>query len=101
MAETTRTIGEFFVEVAGKPTPERSAARANEEMAELIRGLSEGNHIALEIEEAADVVIVLSHMAHVNGLDLWAEVEKKMEKNRARTWAKDGSGCAYHVKETE
>ena len=51
------------------------------------------------VEEAADVVIVLCHLAGSMDMDLGAAIEAKMEVNRARQWRLSGNGTGYHVKE--
>jgi hypothetical protein len=49
--------------------------------------------------ELADVVIVLYGVAGMRGIDLQAEVDKKMAINRARRWKPNGDGTGYHIKE--
>lgn len=49
--------------------------------------------------EMADVEIVLRGMAQLHGVDLQAEVDKKMAVNRGRRWKANGDGTGYHVKE--
>lgn len=51
--------------------------------------------------EAADVLIVLYGVAHMRGFDLHAEVDRKMEINRARRWAARGDGTGYHIRDNE
>lgn len=48
--------------------------------------------------EVADVIIVLYGVAGMRGFDPLAEVDKKMEINRARTWKAMGDGTGYHIK---
>lgn len=100
MGETQKTIAIWANEVFGPaPSVARIAARANEEMAELLRHVTSGNADAYEIVvEAADVVIVLMRLAEVCRRDLMAEVEDKMAINRQRRWQKDGTGHGYHVR---
>jgi NTP pyrophosphatase (non-canonical NTP hydrolase) len=50
-------------------------------------------------EEMADCEIVLRVLAQRRGVDLQAEVDRKMAVNRSRRWAVDGDGTGYHVKE--
>lgn len=76
----------------------RVAARANEEMAELLRWLSMDDAHPKALEEIADVVIILYRAAWRLGGDLHAEIDRKMAINRAREWNLDGSGHGYHVK---
>lgn len=48
--------------------------------------------------ELADVLILLLDLAHLKGIDLAAEFERKMKVNNERHW-KAGPGCFQHVKE--
>ncbi len=50
-------------------------------------------------EEAADVVIVLYGLAHLDSFDLHAHIDAKMQKNRKRKWKPNGDGTGYHIKE--
>lgn len=96
--ETTYTISAWANEVFGEAgSNARVAARANEEMAELLRAVTSDQPIDKVIEEAADVVIALARLAGRNGFDLWDAAERKMEVNRARVWKADGTGHGYHV----
>lgn len=76
----------------------RVAARANEEMAELLRALSTDDNHPKAVEEAADVVIILYRLAHRMGKNLHTEIDAKMAINRAREW-KVTNGHGYHVRE--
>ena len=161
--ETQETISAWAEETFGPAGSNlRVAARANEEMAELLRHLSSDPAHPKAPEEAADVVIVLSRLAtrlgckvppapslrrkcraslyavHANanlqkvlefteacprhvdtakciegcfdslsalcerlGTTLQAEIDKKMQVNRARVWKLDGTGHGYHQKPEE
>lgn len=77
----------------------RVAARANEEMAELLRALTADDKHPKAAEEMADVVIVLMRLATRLGIDLLDEVDSKMRVNRARDWKRDGTGQGYHVRD--
>jgi hypothetical protein len=101
MKETQDSIGQWCEETFGPvPTNIRIAARANDELAELIHALSfDDRDWEKAAEETADVVIALCRLAHNLGFDLWAAVEYKMEVNRRRRWVVDGAGCGKHVKE--
>lgn len=76
----------------------RVAARANEEMAELLRALTCGDNNDKAASEIADVFIVLYRLADRLGADVHAEVDKKMKINRARKWTLDGTGHGRHVR---
>jgi NTP pyrophosphatase (non-canonical NTP hydrolase) len=76
----------------------RVAARANEEMAELLRALTVNDDNPKAAEEIADILIVLYRLATRLGVDLHNQVNEKMVVNRSRTWSQDGSGHGYHVR---
>ena len=77
----------------------RVAARANEEMAELLRALTEDDNHPKAWEEIADIVIVLCRVATLLGVDIAEAVNVKMRVNRTRQWNLDGSGHGYHTRE--
>ena len=92
MGETWESINQWCEDTFGPARPFRVVARANEEMAELIKEadtLEWSDQLAIE---AADVVIVL---ARIPGL--WDAVQRKMAINRAREWRLTGDGCGYHI----
>jgi NTP pyrophosphatase (non-canonical NTP hydrolase) len=95
--ETQQTVSEWIENTFGPVgSNARVVARANEEMAELVRSVAiDDNHPDLG-EEMADVLICLYRLAARTGVDLGEEVDKKMAVNRARRWEMDGSGCGYH-----
>lgn len=74
------------------------AARANQEMSELLMALARDDSFSGAPEEAADVMIVLMRVFERFGTTWQQEVDKKMAVNRGRTWKLDGSGHGYHVK---
>lgn len=97
--ETQAKISEWCEATFGPSSSNaRVAARANEEMAELLRALTVDDKHPKAAEEIADVVIILSRLATRLGADLQAEVDRKMAVNRARVWKLDGSGHGYHVR---
>ena len=100
MKETQQSICAWTEETFGPaPSQARIAARANEEMAELLRLVTSNAYDPHEAaEEAADVVIVLYRLAHVCGVDLHAAIDRKMAINRQRKWAVTDDGHGYHVK---
>lgn len=100
MSETQKTISDWAEETFG-PTGSnmRVAVRAQEELTELLRALSVDDLHPKAADEVADVVIVLQRLATRLGVDLWAEVERKMAVNRARVWKLDNTGHGYHVRE--
>lgn len=50
-------------------------------------------------EEMADCAIVLDVLAERRGIDLRAEVDRKMIRNRQRRWQVNDDGTGYHVKD--
>jgi NTP pyrophosphatase (non-canonical NTP hydrolase) len=77
----------------------RVAARANEEMAELLRALTADDNSPKAAEEVADVFIVLYRLAWRLGVDIHEVIDRKMQTNRAREWKLDATGHGYHVRE--
>lgn len=93
MAETWQSISDWCDETFGPASPLRMAARANEEMAELIDKASRAETYNEDVLiEAADVVICLARFPGI-----WDAVERKMAINRARTWRLTGEGTGYHI----
>lgn len=76
----------------------RIAARANEEMAELLRDLTVDDKNPKAGEEIADIVIVLYRLATRLGCDLMQEIDRKMEVNKQRVWKVGADGHGYHVR---
>lgn len=98
MTETQQSISAWADEAFGPISSNiRAAVRANEEMAELLKALAQDDESLMASDEIADIVIVLSRLATSLGVDVGQAVESKMKINRARTWAKDGTGHGYHV----
>jgi NTP pyrophosphatase (non-canonical NTP hydrolase) len=96
--ETQATVTQWIEDTFGPADSNaRVLARANEEMAELLRSVTMDDRHPDIPEEMADVVIVMYRVATSLGVDLLAEVDKKMAVNRARKWDLDGSGCGYHT----
>lgn len=50
-------------------------------------------------EELADVFLYLAAVAHMNGIDLDAEVQKKLAKNIGRTYEKNAHGTMIRREE--
>lgn len=48
-------------------------------------------------EEAADVYLLVLHLAYRCGIDLQNAAVEKFAENRLRTWHDDGRGYARHV----
>lgn len=97
--ETQETIETWRQATFGTPvTTARMAARANEEMAELLRALTVDDSHPKAASEVADVVICLYGVASRLGVDLHAEVDRKMAVNRQRVWKVTDQGHGYHVR---
>jgi NTP pyrophosphatase (non-canonical NTP hydrolase) len=77
----------------------RVAARANEEMAELLRALTADDQHEKAAEEVADIVIVLLRLMTRLGRDLTEEIDRKMAINRKRQWNLTKDGHGYHVRD--
>lgn len=100
MKEDQKSISEWIEATFGPAgSNARVVARANEEMAELLRDVTIDDAHPNIPDEIADVFIVLYRVATRMGVDVHAEIDRKMTINRARKWALDGSGCGYHVPE--
>ena len=65
-------------------------AKANDEMAELVRDILTGESRQKVGEEIADVVIPLFQLCQALGLDLLDQVDRKMAIVRARQYDADG-----------
>lgn len=97
--ETQRSVTEWADATFGPVSSNiRVAARANEEMAELLRALTVDDQNPKAAEEVADIVIILYRLATRLGVDLEVEISRKMAVNRSREWRLDGSGHGYHVR---
>lgn len=99
MMENQATISAWCDATFGKASNARVATRANEEMAELLRAVTEDENHPKAIEEAADIVIILFRLADRMGKNLMTEVDRKMAINRARQWQTTADGHGYHVRE--
>src|SRR5580658_8723705 len=79
MMETQDTICAWTEATFGVASSNaRVAARANEEMAELLRALTSDDNHPKAIEEAADIVIILYRLAQRMGKNLHTEIDAKM-----------------------
>lgn len=95
MTESPLTIALWAHETFGEARPKVAAARANQEMAELLNAIALGNADKMG-EEMADVIIVLYHLAGSTGINIQEEIDRKMKVNRARKWNLTGKGTGYH-----
>lgn len=98
MSETQATINQWISDTFGEAGSNISvAARANQEMAELIMKLAINDSDSEAIEEVADVVIVLYRLVHRFDASLSEQIDRKMMINRDRRW-NVANGHGYHVK---
>jgi len=95
--ESSKTIAAWGTKAFGDADSVKAyAVRAQEELAELIEAVDNGQpdkNIALE---AADVAILLHRITGTLGLELYEVVDEKMDINRKRKWAPDGNGVGQH-----
>ncbi|MBY2918897.1 MazG-like family protein [Rhizobium leguminosarum] len=97
--ETQASINDWISTTFGETGSNISvAARANQEMSELVMALAIDDNDPNAVVEAADIVIILYRLAHRFGKDLEAEIDRKMAINRGRNW-NVANGHGYHVKE--
>ena len=83
--ETQASIAAWQRDVFGPSVNIRaSAARANQEMAELLKALAVNDAHPKAPEEVADVIICLVRIADNLGFSISDEIDKKMARNRAR-----------------
>ncbi len=71
--------------------------RAMLEMEELVEAVRAGDHAEAALE-TADVFILLYRVATLCGFDVNEAVDRKMQINRGRTWARKGDGTGSHIK---
>lgn len=96
--ETQQTIARWARDTFGEAKSNLSVAiRANEEMAEMLACLNRNDDDQHAAEEAADVIITLCVMFERLGVDIVAEIDRKMKVNRERQWRLDGNGHGYHL----
>jgi NTP pyrophosphatase (non-canonical NTP hydrolase) len=122
VSETQETIGRWARETfpGGDDQSPRHCLRLLEEVVELCRAAGASKSKVLDTiafalrndmvfrtlappgaiaEELADAAIVLAVIAHRRGVDLQAEVDRKMHTNRyEREWIANGDGTGYHKK---
>lgn len=77
----------------------RHAAHASSMLASLIDGMARG--VRSPVFGARDVARSVAACCAWLGADMLAEIDAKMQINRARVWKLDGSGHGYHVRAGE
>jgi hypothetical protein len=86
--ETQATISDWATDIFGPASSNaRVAARANEELAELLRVLTADPESPKALEEAADVVIVLYRLAARMGQELRLHINPIMNPESPLRWA--------------
>lgn len=111
MSDFQREVGEWGEATFPQSTPASIAAHLLDEAVEAqeavaravwresdaLPDLMRERHRAEVAEEAADVYLLLLHLAHRYGFDLETEARNKMAINRMRTWTTDsGRGYVKH-----
>jgi NTP pyrophosphatase (non-canonical NTP hydrolase) len=97
--ETQKSVSDWAEFTFGPASSNaRVAARANEEMAELLRALTADDRHPKAAEEVADIVIVLCRLMTQLGVNLSDEIDRKMVVNRQRQWNVTTDGHGYHVR---
>lgn len=95
--ESSKTIAQWGTQAFGDAASVKAyAVRAQEELAELIEAIENGEpdkNIALE---AADVTILLHRITGTLGMELYDAIDEKMVINRGREWTPDGNGVGQH-----
>jgi len=95
--ETSKTIAQWGTESFGDAASVKAyAIRAQEELAELIDAIENGEPNKNIAHEAADVTILLHRITGTLGLELYDAVDEKMAINRKREWMPDGNGVGQH-----
>ena len=93
-------IGVWCEKTFGPATPAVTVARANQEMAELIKAVAGDQPAQVILEEIADVIICLRRLAYQMGgswyLGSEDHVNRKMQINVKRKWKLNGDGTAQH-----
>lgn len=101
--ETVQSIAKWADETFGQADNMTIGARANQEMAELLRALAKGDSPQACLMEIADVFIVLARLIKQLGCESDHEfnllLAAKMAINRGRKWTLTGDGHGYHVRE--
>lgn len=98
MTETQATISSWADAAFGVPKSNlRIAVRMQAELSELLDKLAVNDTDPAAAEEVADIFIVAARLMERLGVDLQAEVQRKMAINRTRRWRLDGSGCGQHL----
>lgn len=91
LAELQRTVGEWGASVFSQATNDSILRHLRDEANELVSAASPD---ALA-EEAADVLLLLLHLAHRNGFSLFDAAVVKHAVNTKRTWEADDNGRGY------
>jgi len=95
--ETSQTIAQWGSETFGDAASVKAyAVRAQEELAELIEAIENGEPDKDITHEAADVTILLHRIAGTLGLELYDAIDEKMAINRKRKWTPSGNGVGQH-----
>jgi NTP pyrophosphatase (non-canonical NTP hydrolase) len=93
-----KSITEWAEKTFGYPSFKDLFNKTNDEYQELYDEVYETDKVNYDgvQKESADVVIMLFQLAEFIGFDLMEEVQKKMNVNVNRKWAKTGEGVGQH-----
>ena len=96
--ETSKSIAQWGSGTFGDAASVKAyAIRAQEELAELIEAIENGESDEAIAHEAADVTILLHRITGILGLELYEAVDEKMAINRERKWTPNGNGVGQHT----
>lgn len=105
MSDLQRRIGEWCEGPFAQATWQGQCRRLQEEIHELYRAYADspemlpGHRPDLIVEEMADVVMILFHMAHRLNVDLYSACLNKWDQNQQREWRVDPQGDSVsHVR---
>lgn len=94
MTETQESINAWQCDTFPHASDEGVVKHLREEFGEFL----DAKDGAAAAEEAADLVILLYCWAMNNGVDLHAEIDRKMAKNRGRSWNIQPDGTGRHTR---
>jgi NTP pyrophosphatase (non-canonical NTP hydrolase) len=93
LRETQATVNQWQAE----QFPAARSAGVVNHLREEFREFLDAPSDAEAAEEAADIVILLYFWASLTSFDLHAEIDRKMARNRARSWNILFDGTGRHV----
>lgn len=95
----SRTYEELFAEVADWADETFPGSQPAAKVAHLRKEVEELEADPTNGEEMADCLMILVHLARGTGIDLKAELRRKLAINRGRQWgAPDARGVVEHIR---